>query len=239
MTTPDPGQDSPTAPFAPPTPPVPQPVFAAPEPAPVPVQPVAAAPVAAGVAASGGGAPATRGSARLLNAVLGVAVLVAVAGIAFAVGRTTAPAGAGSVASLTDPNAGGGAGSGNGQGPLGGQGPGAGFDLNGNGGGPDDDGDGVGRGPFGGFGASIGISGTVQSVSADSVTISLPDGTAVTFGIDGSTTYHLQADATASDVTVGSTVIVDPAGGFRPGRGTGNGTDGLTLGTAGSITVVP
>lgn len=63
-------------------------------------------------------------------------------------------------------------------------------------------------------------------------------------GLDGSTTYHQQADAASSDVTAGTTVQLQMAGGFRPGQngnGNGNGNSGTpaTLGTAGSVTIVP
>jgi len=60
-------------------------------------------------------------------------------------------------------------------------------------------------------------------------------------GLDPSTTYHSAAPATASDVTAGTTVKLQVAGGFRPGGnggGTGNG-GGVTLGTAADITIVP
>lgn len=64
----------------------------------------------------------------------------------------------------------------------------------------------------------------------------------MTVGLDGSTTYHQQADAAASDVTAGATVQLQMTGGFRPGQnGNGNGNSGTptTLGTAGSVTIVP
>jgi hypothetical protein len=164
--------------------------------------------------------------------VLGIAVLVAVAGISFAVGRSSASGGTSAASSTgTNPAA-------NGAGPLTGRGPNASFDLNGNGGpGTDPDGDrGFGNGrPFGIGG--LGIEGTVQSVDATSVTIKTADGATITVGVDGSTTYHQQTDAQASDVQAGKTVIITLADGFRPGRGTANGT--VTLGNAGSITVVP
>jgi hypothetical protein len=61
----------------------------------------------------------------------------------------------------------------------------------------------------------------------------LDRGLAVTAGLNGSTTYHQQAPATASDVTAGDKVRV--SGGFRPGRVTDGSID---LGTAGDITIV-
>ena len=104
----------------------------------------------------------------------------------------------------------------------------------------------------------------MDSITDDSVTIKTSTGNTVTIGLDSSTTYHQQADATASDVTAGKTVILQVgAGGFRPGaNGNGNGNSGngngngggnaspgtgagngngnsLTLGTASDVTVVP
>ena len=206
-----------------PMPGTPGPAFqpVAPEPEPVPIQ--------ATVRASGGGS-------RLLNVALGVAVLVAVAGISFAAGRATAPA---TVASIVP-----GDGTGNANGlPNGGfRGNGGYFPGDRNGGFVPGNGNG-GTGRFG-FGGGLSISGTVDSVTADSVTIKTASGQTITIGIDGSTTYHQQAAASASDVQAGKTVMVQLSGGPRPdgnnGNGAGNGTGGsLTLGAAGDITVVP
>jgi hypothetical protein len=239
----------------------PAPAFAAPEPppaAPVPDRPaylpgMAFTPVApepgpgdAYVAPVAAASATTRGSSvssRVLNIALGAAILVGAVGIAFAAGRATAPASAGAVA-----NASGGQPAGNGQangngtnrgnaGPL----PGASFDLNGGNGGPGDDngaglpGDGFGRGGLGGFGG-LGISGTVTAVTPDSVTIKTDAGVTVTVGLDGTTAYHQQAAAAASDVKTGTKVQVQVEGRFRPGQGA---SGGFTLGTASDVTVVP
>jgi hypothetical protein len=121
--------------------------------------------------------------------------------------------------------------------------PDASFDLDGNGngreGGADDDGDhglppgeGFGRG---GFGAGT-ITGTVEAVDADSLTIRTQSGLTVTFGLDGTTTYHQAVDAQASDVTAGETVEISVAGRVRPQGGS---DDELSLGTAGDVTIVP
>jgi hypothetical protein len=112
-------------------------------------------------------------------------------------------------------------------------------------------GNGAGRGlGFAGAGG-LSITGTVDTISDDSVTIKTSTGNTVTIGLDSSTTYHQQADATSSDVTAGTTVILQVgAGGFRGGNGganaspgTGNGSanggNSLTLGTASDVTVVP
>jgi len=181
------------------------------------------------------------GSSRILNIALGAAVLVAVAGVAFAIGRGTAPASSttgGGTVLVPD-----------GQGRIGGNGgnlPDASFGPNG-GGFPGAGGQGGVRGDrpgIGGFGGGLIITGTVDSVTAESITIKLESGQTVTVGLDGSTTYHQQADAAASDVTAGTTVQLQMAGGFGPGQngnGTGNGNTGssTTLGTAGSVTIVP
>ena len=231
----DPASTEPFEPVAPDAPAgaAPGPAFqpVAPEPGGVPVQTVVQP-----VKRSSGG------SSRILNVALGVAVLVATAGIAFAAGRATAPVSAATVA------AGSGIVNGDANGGFRGNG---GAIPGGNGGGfvPGTGAGGAGR--FG-FGGGLSVTGTVDSVTADSVTIKTASGQTITVGLDGTTTYHQQADATASDVQAGTTVIVRMSGGFRPGTavgngtgGTGNGTGGTgnggsaTLGAASDITVVP
>jgi len=108
-----------------------------------------------------------------VNAILAVALVVAVGGVAFAVGRATAPA-----ATATG-RTGFGA---NGQGFPGGGGPNA-------SGAP---------GAFnGGFGAGgISIQGTVTAVSADSITIQTAGGQSVTIPLNASTTYATRTPAT-------------------------------------------
>ncbi len=168
-------------------------------------------------------------SASALNIALGLAVLVAIAGVAFAVGRGTAPVAAAS-----------------GQGRAGfGQGgnfPGGGNGGNGNGG--------NGGGRAGGFGAGTGleISGKVTAVGADSLTIVTSSGATVTVSTVPATTYHQQASGSASDVATGKSVIVSVDGlGSRGGGGGGAAASpnaqasprtGLTP-TATDITVVP
>ena len=169
-------------------------------------------------------------TSMLVNVLLGVALVVAVGGVAFAAGRATAPAAA------TGRN-----GFGNGQFGGNGQafGPGA-------SGAPD-------RGGFGAFGAGgLSIQGTVTAVAAESITLQLASGQTLTIPLDTSTTYHSRTAATASDVTNGATVIVQLAGGGRgfgngngngngqPGQGpTGSGAPGRALGSASSVTIVP
>lgn len=184
------------------------------------------------------------GSATLVNVLLGVALVVAVGGVAFAAGRATAP----SSVAATGRN-----GFGNGQ---------FGFGPNASGA-PD-------RGGFGGFGGFAGaggvsLQGTVTAVSSDSITLQLASGQTLTIPLDAQTTYHSRTAATAADVTNGATVIVQLTGGGRGlglGNGQGNGQGnqgngqgnqnpaasggapagggtGRGLGAASSVTIVP
>ena len=153
----------------------------------------------------------------MVNAVLAAAFVVLVGGVAFAAGRATAPASTAGVDDAANGLLDGGfrPGDANGQAPVG---P----------GGLGDDDDAGGRlGPA--FGA-MSIEGTVRAIDADSMTIELADGGTVEVAIDSDTDYHRQADASASDVSTGTTVIV--------------GLDGLRLRdgagvTAGDVTIVP
>ena len=131
-------------------------------------------------------------SARWINVLLVVAVAVAIGGVAFAIGRGTAPA-----AAAAFPGRGN---FGNGNGPLASGAPGF--------------GNGAGRG-FG-LGGGLTINGTVQSVTGDSMTITTASGQSVDITLSGDTAYHEQTAATASDVTVGSSVAVQVSGGLRP-----------------------
>ncbi len=188
----------------------------APNPESGPVQTVAVQPLAV--------RPRRAGAGMLVNVLLGVAVLVAVGGVAFAVGRATAPV----AAAATGRNGFGG------QGNFGGQG----------GAGPNASGaPGRGQG-FGGFGGGLSVQGTVEAIDGSSLTVKLANGTSVTFALNGDTSYHKRAAATAADVTSGSTVIVQLQGGrgFNPGGQGGpaaSGAPAAGFGTAGSVTVVP
>ena len=182
------------------------------------------------------------GSSRVLNLALALAVLVAVGGVAFAIGRATAPASG--TAAVIGQNGTGTRGNGFPNGSFGPNGfPGGSLDPNASG----RTGGFTGRGGFGALGGGLVIEGTVDSVTADSVTIKTANGTTVTVGLDASTTYHSAAPATASDVTAGASVKLQVTGSFRAGgngggNGTGNGTGNggaATLGTAGDITIVP
>ncbi len=167
--------------------------------------------------------PATkpRGSGgRWLNLVLAVAAAVAIGGIAFAVGRTTAP-----VSAAAGGNGRAGAFANGSFAPRASGQPGFG-----------------GRGGFGGgAGAGLSINGTVKSVDGNTLTITTANGQTIEVTTGDSTTYHSQAPATAADVKTGSNVQVQlqfdgNGGGARP-----NASSAPTgpIGTAGSVTVVP
>jgi hypothetical protein len=128
-----------------------------------------------------------RRRAGSVTGLLAVAALVAVGGVAFAIGHATGGGGTGSNPS--------------GDGNPGQVAPNGSFVPNGSflPGGP-------GRG-------SVSISGTVVSVSADSITLKLSTGETVTIAINSSTTYHSQTAVTSSDVTAGETVSVETSGG--------------------------
>ncbi len=180
-------------------------------PAPVPVQ-------VPPVRARGGGG-------MLVNVILGIALVVAVGGVAFAVGRVTAP-----VTTAANRTGGNGGGFFQGGGPNASGAPGG---INGG---------------FGGGGVSI--QGTVTAVSADSISLQIAGGQTITIPLDAQTTYGTRTPATASAVTNGSTVIVQLQGGrgaFGGGNGNGgqgggpnaSGAPGRTLGPASAVTVVP
>ena len=176
----------------PPTPAVPaaDPTTPAPDPTPTP----AAAPVRSAPTPS----PHPRVGAPLLNIVLVIAGAFAIAGIAFAIGRGTAPS------ALDQLRV---------EGP-GGQG-GQGFP-----------GQGGGRVPLLGTGGGIAVEGTVESIDGDSMTIKTTDGQSIELSLDGETSYHTASDASASAVTNGSKVVVrvQPGRG-QQGPGSGGGFD--------------
>ena len=149
-----------------------------------------------------------------VNVALGVAVLVAIGGVAFAAGRLTAPTPA---FAERGGFLGGDGFPGNGTVPSfapgqGGIGPGG---LNGG---------------FGGAGGGLTIEGTIESVDADSMTIRMASGQSIEIALDGDTTYHAQTNATAGDVASGGSVIVR----LELQRGSGTGGNA----TASDVTVV-
>jgi hypothetical protein len=163
----------------------------------------------------------TGSGGRLLNIVLAAAVAVAIGGVAFAVGRSTAP-----VSAAT------GAGRGGNFGGF----PGGSFAPRASG----QPGFGRGGGGFGAGGAGLTVSGTVVSVAGDTLTIKTASGQTIEVTTGATTTYDTQAPATAADVQAGKTVQVQLtfAGG---GAGRPNASSAPTgpVGTASSVTVVP
>jgi hypothetical protein len=129
-----------------------------------------------------------RPSNRLLDAALVFAALLAIVGVAFGVGRATAPAAAFS------------------GGPVGF--PGGRFQTSDGSFDPN-------SGPRFGFGGAPTIDGTVTAIDGDAITLKLADGSERTFTLDSATTYHRASDASASDVTVGDDVSVKVKGGAR------------------------
>lgn len=153
-----------------------------------PVEPVEAArPSAPRVAPAAAPAP-SRGD-RWFRLLLVVALVIAVGGVTFAVGRLTAPA---STASSGR--------NGNGFVDRGGAFPSGALPS--------------GALPSGvpgfvrGLTGSTTISGTVESIADGTLTLKLADGTSVAVALGGTTTYHRQAAATAGDVTAGTKVAV-------------------------------
>jgi hypothetical protein len=137
-------------------------------------------------------APRGRGG-RLVNVALAGALVLAIAGVAFAAGRFTAPA---AVTAGNFPGRGG-----------------QGFTGNGGKGGAQ-------NGQAGGiFGGGPTIEGTVESVTDSTLTIKTASGQTIQVALDG-TTYHAQTDASASDVTAGGKVLVRLD--LRGANGTGN-----------------
>jgi Domain of unknown function (DUF5666) len=166
----------PTQPVTPATPATPVTPPAGPDLNPAPIPAVAVAP--------------RQKAGGILNLLLIGAAILAVGGVAFAIGRTTAPASAfPGVGRVTD--------GGTVLPPDGSFAPGAG-------------------GPAGlVLGGTLAVDGTVKSIDADSVTLTLENGEDITFELDASTTYRAATDASAADVAVGDQVSVKVAGGGR------------------------
>ena len=164
---------------------------------------------------------ARRPPARRANSVtvlLVVSAMVALGGVAFAVGRVTSTGQGGT--GQTTVNGANGAPGANGL-------PAFGPNASGQ---PDDA---FGR-RDGGFGGAATISGTVVSVTSSSITVQLANGQTVTVATGSSTTYHAQTAATSRDVTQGATVTVKTSGsGNLPNPGS---SAGASPGTAGSLT---
>jgi hypothetical protein len=155
-------------------------------------------------------------SGRWLNLLLGVAAVLAVGGVAFAIGRSTAPAASFPTGAFPDgaviarPNGS--------------------FDPGGAGGGT--------AGPgFLGAGGGLTIAGTVSAIDADSITVTLGSGEEMTFDLDDGTTYHDATETDAAAVAVGDQVAVQASGGRLDIGGGSNGTATSSSLTAGDVTV--
>jgi hypothetical protein len=131
-----------------------------------------------------------RSSSRVLDMALILAAALAIGGVAFGVGRATAPAVSAANGTGTFRGA-------NGFRPDGS------FDPNAA----------PGRGGAFALGGGLSIDGTVMAVSGSAITVKLSDGREVTFTLDASTAYHRSTAATASDVAVGDDVSVKLKGG--------------------------
>jgi hypothetical protein len=160
--------------------------------------------------------PRQRQGGRWLNVLLALAFAVALGGVAFAVGRSTAP-----VAAAT------------GRGNAGfGFVPGGSFTPGGA--------NGQGRGGLLGAGGGLTVSGTVDSIANGKLTVKLASGDTVTVTLDGSTTYRSATPSTAADVAVGDKVDVGLTGGRTAFGGGGGATSSAAPQlTARDVTVVP
>jgi hypothetical protein len=125
---------------------------------------------------------------RATLALLAVAALIAIGGIGFAIGRASAPA--------TSSN------NGYDNAPFGGGrgmpsfAPGQSFNP----------------GQYSGFrDVAAGVSGTVESIDSDSMTVKLANGSTVEIALTGDTTFHSETAASAADVQAGTTVRVQMA----------------------------
>ncbi len=133
--------------------------------------------------------PIAKKKDRSTTYLLLLASVIAVAGIAFAVGRLTAPASA----SAANAN-----GRFNGAFARASGAPG-----------------GTGRG----FGLTGGIEGTVQSIDGSTMTVKLTNGNTVTVDLGTGTTYQSTTSASQGQVTTGSTVLVTVDGSAQTGTG--------------------
>jgi len=192
----------------------------------IPVSPTAAP---AARVATNGDAPGHSRAGLLTSVLLAGALVVATAGVAFAVGRVTAPA------STT------GRGNFSGNGTANGQFPGANGANGGAGFG------GAFRGALGN--GTVALSGTVTAIDGQTLTLQLASGQTVTIDLSGTTTYHTATTGSAGDVTSGSSVVVQVqtargggGSGFQPGASaqpgsSANSAGGLTF-SASDVTVV-
>jgi hypothetical protein len=150
-----------------------------------------------------------------LDALLALALAVAVGGVAFAIGRSTAPAAASGAP-------------GEGRFVF----PGGSFSPDGSfppGGGPV-------AGPRGFLAGGLTVRGTVEAIDEDSMTLRLESGTTIEVALDDRTAYYRRASGNRADVSEGSDVLVEL--GEVSGRPDPSG-DPQPLGTADDVIVVP
>lgn len=145
-------------------------------------------------------APPARRRWGWLDALLVVSLVVAVAGVTFAVGRVTAPQGQASTIF-----------GGRNQGR---QLPGASLPASPGGSPPAFPGQGYGQGEwfYGGRG-SVTLQGTVESISDGVLTLKLATGTTIQVALGDETTFHRQEAAASGDVATGTAVLVQLSGG--------------------------
>ena len=159
---------------------------------PQPARPLVPSFIPASVAAKAAN-PEPKNSKTSAIAIAFVAALViASAGLGFAGGRLTAPAG---TARGNFPN-----------GANGGFQPGASGVPGGN------------RGGFGGggLGGAIAVTGTVTAMANGTITVQTSAGQNITVSVPAGVTYHAQASAAAADVSIGSSVEITVKTGGRP-----------------------
>jgi len=150
--------------------------------------------------------PAGARRAGSVSLLLAMSALVALGGVGFAVGRATSTGQTGT--SQSNGNA----------------------DVGQFGGGPNASGapgDFGGAARVGALGATT-LSGTVVSVSADSITLKLASGQTVQIATGSSTTYHGQSSATSADVSTGATVTVQTTVGAAAGSSPAAGSSAST-----------
>lgn len=153
-------------------------------------------------------APRAR-SGGILNLLLIGATIVAIGGVAFAIGRSTAPGNAlTQVGAFPDGAVG--------IGPRGSFAP-----------------SGAGPGGFA-FSGAPSMDGTVAAIDDDSITLTLDNGEEVTLKLDAATTFRESTEASPGDVAVGNEVTVKLAGDGRITAGAGGQAPALT---AGDVTV--
>jgi multidrug efflux pump subunit AcrA (membrane-fusion protein) len=90
----------------------------------------------------------------------------------------------------------------------------------------------------GGLGRGTGLTGTVEALTPDRLTITTDTGQTIQISLDADTGYHAKSDATSADVVVGS--IVEVAVGIGSGFGQPNASPdpSAALGPATDVTVV-